>query len=147
MTNTLIGLITLPRLSQDAALFATLILLLASFVLGARAYQQRQAMVDRATAARRLAAWLERDATVSGWFASLRGRAKQLGVDAERALWALPRFDDRAARAQSALTTARQLLHDLRGGGGQELRAMFQRIRGTLNVLGRTAELRRKFPG
>jgi hypothetical protein len=145
VSSSLDGLIGLPRLAQDAALFATLILALTAFSLGARAYLARQAIADRATRTHRLAARLERaEPTIAGSFADLRERATGLSADAERALWSLPRFEVGVARAQAVLVGSRTRLDELTEAEGRAMRRAFRRIRGTLLFLGGASELRRK---
>jgi hypothetical protein len=142
------GLISLPRLSNDTALVGALLLGLLAFIVGARAVLAYQALTRRAAAGQRLGDRLEtRQPTIAGSFGRLRGRAAELNVDIERALWALPRFDARLAGAQQELADVRLMLDELGREDGRHIRETVARIRGTLTLLGTASEMRRKFRG
>ena len=148
MPHVHVALISLPPLSGDAPLFATIVVALGTLIVGGRALLVWQSLSTRAAAVRRDQARVEEaEADMHGTFGRLRSQARELNAGVERVLRLLPPFDERVARARQALARERALLEGLRPDDPRALAGTIARIRGTLSVLRSARDLRRTILG
>lgn len=138
----------LPELAPDAAMFASAIVVLVTFVLAARSLLAWRALGS----ARRRAGQLE-VGLVAGEIDPVealnrvRGRARDVNEQIEKGLWALPRLDARVDSLRASLADDRQLLEGALHDDAAALRGTFERIRGTLRLLHNARELGRTIWG
>lgn len=142
------ALISLPRLADDTALLLAALIALLTVVVGGRAALAWQGLTGRATGAQRRRARLEQlEVAMPTRFDVLRDQLRALNAGTERALWWLPRVDERLDDTRAALAAGRPRLEALARDDGRAMRATFARIRGTLNVLRSARDLRRTILG
>lgn len=128
-------------------IFIALALLIA-FVAAARGYLLFGAIQARADEVQlRGAALAARTAGLREGHALLQAQIAELNTELERALWAVPRFDSRADRAEAALRQRRASIERVRVRYLEGSRQGLDRLRQTVTLLKQLHQLRRTFLG
>lgn len=146
MTDALLAQVVpaLPNLSRDGALFASALVVLATIALGGRAVLAWLALRRYTAAAFNLALRLDAQAEQRAErIAVTRARLFHVNAEAERALWALPAFDERLAAGEQRLAAVRADMNAWRGHDGEGPRRTVAGLRGTLTLISAAKTFRR----